>query len=92
MEKNNGELKEFAYVVSHDLNLAAIHCRRLALLSHGRIVADGSPTEVVTEENLENVYGVDVPVTRSDVTGLPLVLPVSREKSSAGKRRGREEE
>ena len=81
----NAEQNMTIVVVSHDLNLAAIHCRRLALLSHGQIVADGSPAEVVTEENLENVYGVDVPVTRSEVTGLPLVLPVSRGKSSVGK-------
>jgi len=81
----NAEHNMTIVAVSHDLNLAAIHCRRLALLSHGEIVAGGTPGEVVTEENLDRVYGVDVPVTRSDVTGLPVVLPVSREKSGMGK-------
>jgi len=81
----NAEQNMTIVAVSHDLNLAAIHCRRLVLLSNGQIVAGGTPGEVVTEKNLDRVYGVDVPVTRSDITGSPMVLPVSREKSGTGK-------
>jgi len=68
-------------VVSHDLNLAGLYCRRLVLLSEGRTAARGSPDEVITEKNLDRVYGVDVPVARSDITGRPVVLPVSRGKT-----------
>lgn len=45
--------------VLHDLNLAARFCDRLLLMAHGRIVANGSPREVLTAENLRNVYGVN---------------------------------
>jgi len=76
----NAERNLTIMVVSHDLNLAAIHCERLMLLSQGRIVASGSASEVITAENLERVYGVDVPVARSPITGMPMVVPVKREK------------
>lgn len=42
----------------HDLSLAARFCSRLILLHNGKIVADGQPIEVLTTENLEQVYGI----------------------------------
>lgn len=48
-----------AVIVSlHDLGLAARHCTRLILLSAGRLVADGPPRDVLTEEHLREVFGV----------------------------------
>jgi iron complex transport system ATP-binding protein len=44
--------------VLHDLNLAARACQRLLLLSGGRILAAGSPAEVLTPANLLSAYGV----------------------------------
>lgn len=43
----------------HDLNLAAAFCDRLYVLDHGRIVASGTPGEVLTVELLRNVFGVE---------------------------------
>ncbi|UBU18328.1 ABC transporter ATP-binding protein [Nonomuraea gerenzanensis] len=54
----------------HDLNLAAQYCDHLLLLREGRLVAAGSPGQVLTEETVERVYGVRAQVTRSD-TGRP---------------------
>ncbi|WP_343079437.1 ABC transporter ATP-binding protein [Ostreiculturibacter nitratireducens] len=42
----------------HDLGLAARHCTRLIVLSRGRIVADGTPREVLTAETLASVFGI----------------------------------
>jgi iron complex transport system ATP-binding protein len=42
----------------HDLGLAARHCTRLILLHQGRIHADGPPAEVLTAENLAQVFGI----------------------------------
>lgn len=48
-----------AVVVSlHDLGLAARHCSRLLLMHRGRLVADGRPAEVLSEENLRAIFGV----------------------------------
>lgn len=40
----------------HDLNLAALYCRRLMFLKDGRIVQDGATDTVFTPENLYRVY------------------------------------
>ena len=42
----------------HDLALAARFCHRLVLMDRGRLVADGSPSEVLTPARLEQVFGV----------------------------------
>ena len=49
-----------AAVVLHDLNLAARYCDRIVVLDHGHVVASGTPSEVLTPEILEPVYGVGV--------------------------------
>ncbi|MCX5115711.1 ABC transporter ATP-binding protein [Micromonospora sp. NBC_00362] len=52
-------------VTLHDLNLAAQYCDRLVLLSDGRVVAAGTPVEVLTTSQIEQVYQVrtDVDIT-----------------------------
>ncbi|MFI6484758.1 ABC transporter ATP-binding protein [Nonomuraea sp. NPDC050663] len=42
----------------HDLNQAATSCDRLYLMDGGRIVAGGTPDEVLTPERISQVYGV----------------------------------
>ena len=46
-------------VVLHDLSLAARFCDRLYLLSHGEVDCHGQVGEVLTQENVARVYGVD---------------------------------
>jgi len=43
----------------HDLNLAATFCNRLVLLDQGKIIASGQPADVLTNENLRRVYGIE---------------------------------
>jgi iron complex transport system ATP-binding protein len=42
----------------HDLGLAARHCTRLVMMDRGRLVADGPPDTVLTEDNLRAVFGL----------------------------------
>ncbi len=60
----------------HDLNMAALYADRLALLHEGHVVAIGSPTEVLTAEQLSRVYDVPVVVTTHPTYGTPLVMPM----------------
>ncbi len=46
----------------HDLNLAALFCKRLVLLKAGKVVAAGTPTEVLTEDKLEQAFAVRLEV------------------------------
>ena len=58
----------------HDLNLASQYCDRLVLLNDGRIHAEGTPREVITTQNIADVYGAGSCVYIHPVNGLPCVL------------------
>lgn len=58
----------------HDLTLAAQYARRLVLLAGGRVVADGTPREVLQAKTIDRVYGARVEVL--DRPGGLAVLPV----------------
>lgn len=62
-------------VALHDLNLAARFSDRLVVLSHGRLVAEGLPSEVLSTELLERVWGIVAELRRDRGTGLPYLLP-----------------
>jgi len=61
-------------VVLHDLNLAAGYADRIVLLEQGRVAADGTPLQVLTEDNLQRVYQQDVVVLEHPRRGVPLVV------------------
>lgn len=46
------------FAALHDLSLAARFCSRLVLIHHGKLIADGQPIDVLTTENLQQVYGI----------------------------------
>ncbi|QSB15872.1 ABC transporter ATP-binding protein [Natronosporangium hydrolyticum] len=62
-------------LVLHDLNQAARYCDRIVALDQGRVVADGSPSSVVTPEFLASHFGVHATVTTDPVTGSVVCLP-----------------
>lgn len=49
-------------VILHDMNLAARWCDRLLLLSGGRGISVGTPSQVLTPANLYLAYGIDAQV------------------------------
>lgn len=59
----------------HDLTLAAQFCDRLALLDGGRIVATGTPEEIMRTEVLAPVYRTGLHVLHHPVSGRPVVAP-----------------
>ncbi|WP_149180428.1 ABC transporter ATP-binding protein [Streptomyces sp. TRM49041] len=68
------ELGTTNLLVLHDLNLAAAYCDRLYVLEAGRVVAAGTPGEVLTEELLAEVYRVPARIGSHPVTGAPHVV------------------
>lgn len=60
----------------HDLNLAALYFPRLVLLSRGRLVADGSPRDVLQPDRLEAVFGGRVLVQQHPTHDVPHVVVV----------------
>jgi iron complex transport system ATP-binding protein len=59
----------------HDLNLVALYAQRVALLTDGRLSALGTPTDVLTQQNIEAAYHVPVHIIPHPDYGTPLILP-----------------
>lgn len=64
--------------VLHDLNQAARYATHLIALKSGELIAEGHPSEVVTEELVADVFGVRARVLPDPETGTPLVVPIAR--------------
>ncbi|MFP4476534.1 MAG: ABC transporter ATP-binding protein [Desulfatibacillaceae bacterium] len=65
-------------MVSHDVNLAALYCDRLYLLSDGRVLAEGPPESVITAGNLHQAYGIHSLVDREPTRHRPRVTLIPR--------------
>lgn len=63
--------------VLHDLNLATLFATRIMMLDRGRLVADGTAAETITDALLEQVFRVSTAVGRVPASGVPFVLPHS---------------
>ncbi len=57
-----------AVAALHDLNHAALFCDRIAVMSEGRLVAIGTPAEILTPDLLNTVFGVSACV-ETDMQG-----------------------
>jgi iron complex transport system ATP-binding protein len=60
-------------MASHDMNIASEFCDRLLLLQKGKIYKIGIPEEVITQKNIEQVYGCEVWVDQHPVSGMPRI-------------------
>ncbi len=57
----------------HDLNIAARYCDRIYAINEGKIVASGTPLEVLTPELLRSLYEVNAEVLE-DAEGRPYII------------------
>lgn len=69
-------------MVLHDLNLAARYSDELVAMRSGQILASGTPTDVITEVNLDRVFGLEAQVIEDPVSGLPAVMPIGRYRTA----------
>ncbi len=67
--------------VFHDLNLAAEYCGRLVLMENSRIIATGTPAEVITEDAIRRVYGVQAVVEPNRLSQRPHVVLAAGERA-----------
>ncbi|AFM28050.1 ABC transporter ATP-binding protein [Desulfomonile tiedjei] len=65
--------KVTALMTIHDPNLAMLFCDRVVMINNGCVVSQGAAHEVITEENLSQVYGIDVSVV--PVNGWRVIMP-----------------
>ncbi|MEY2230317.1 ABC transporter ATP-binding protein [Streptomyces sp. BF23-19] len=65
-------------LVSHDLNQAALYASTIVAMRDGRIVRQGTPEEVLTEETVAEVFGLDCLVVPHPRSERPQIFPLGR--------------
>ena len=61
--------------VLHDLHLAFRYATHLVFMKDGKVVAQGSPCDVVTPDLIQRVFSVPCQIIDDPETGAPLVIP-----------------
>ena len=67
--------------VLHDLNQAARYATHLITMKEGKVIAEGAPSDIVTEELIEEVFGLKCKVIPDPITHTPLIVPLGRDRS-----------
>lgn len=75
LQKLNEEQQRTIVMVVHDLNHASRYAHHMVAIESGRIVAEGSPREVMTCDILKKVFGIESDIIYDPRTGVPLCLP-----------------
>ena len=74
---NRGSGKTIVAVL-HDLNLACRYADRIVAMKDGRIVAAGTPRDVISAAVVEEVYGLACEIVPDPISGTPMVVPRGR--------------
>ncbi|ECP6096830.1 enterochelin ABC transporter ATP-binding protein CeuD [Campylobacter jejuni] len=53
-------------VVLHDINFASIYSDEIIALKDGKLLKQGSKDEIINQENLKQIYDMDIPVSQID--------------------------
>lgn len=77
IKKLNKQNQLTVMIILHDLNLAAEYCDRLVLMNSGSIYKIGMPQEVLTYQNIEEVYKTVAVVEKNPISSKPYVLLIS---------------
>lgn len=65
----------------HDLNLASLYFDRLVLLKEGRVSAEGTPAQVLTEDSIREVFAATVRVELHPASGVPHIVVMPQRSS-----------
>ncbi len=65
-------------MVLHDLNQACRYGDYLVAVQQGEVYAQGPPSQVMTEEMVSDVFGLNCHIIADPVAGTPLCIPLGR--------------
>jgi len=61
-------------VVLHDINQAARYCDHLVLLKKGKLVAQGSPEKMITQDMMKDVFEIDTHIHKDPIANSPMCI------------------
>jgi iron complex transport system ATP-binding protein len=73
----NSERGMTIVAVTHDVNLAARYARRMIAMREGRFVVQGSPAQVLTRDNLYDVFEINAAILQRPDGHGPYIIPIS---------------
>lgn len=79
----NRKHKTTIIMVLHDINLSARYADYLFAVRKGQLVAQGTPSEIITPELMKEVYGLNCGVMTDPISGSPMILPKGRYYASS---------
>ncbi|BAU65727.1 ferrichrome ABC transporter, ATP-binding protein [Stanieria sp. NIES-3757] len=65
-------------MVLHDLNLACRYADYLVAVQQGKVYATGTPEQVMTEEMVQEVFGLECRIVSDPVANTPMCIPIGR--------------
>ena len=77
LERMNREKQLTIVMVLHDLNEACRFADHIIGLKNGKVVCEGKPADVITRENIREIYGIDAKLVMSD-GGYPICMEFDR--------------
>ncbi len=75
LQKLNEEEGRTIIMVVHDLNHAARHAGHMVAIKQGRVISEGDPDQVMMQDVLREVFGIEADIVPDPRTGVPLCLP-----------------
>lgn len=66
-------------VVLHDLNLASLFCDELVVMKKGKIISQGTPEDIITENLIFKVYDLKTKIIKNK-NKKPYVIPIIEEE------------
>lgn len=72
-------------MVLHDLNLAARYADHLVAMTDGRVHVSGTPQDVLTEDNVRQVFGLESRIITDPTSGRPIMIPIGRHRMVEGR-------
>jgi len=65
-------------MVLHDINLSARYADYIFAVQKGNLISQGKPANIISEELIKNVFGLDCVVIKDPVSGSPFIVPKGR--------------
>lgn len=74
----NRKHKTTIVMVLHDINLSARYADHLFVMSHGKLVSEGAPSDILTQKLIKDVFSLDCEIISAPLTDAPLLIPIGK--------------
>lgn len=77
LSRLNSEERKTIIMVLHDLNLAARYAHHIVAMKNGRVVAEGTPLQILTPAILREVFRIEAKMFADSQTGTLICVPLN---------------